>query len=698
MTTVRSALDQPAQFLKGVGPRRAEQLARLGIRTARDLLFHVPRRYEDATTVSRIGAVQLGSDVTIIGEVISKGVLPTRSGLRIFRAILRDDSGSIECSWPGQPFLDRSLAKGDLVLVTGPVRFFHGKQIQPREYVVLGRADEAEAGGKVLPIYASTEGLSQRMLRCIVDQNLDRLLALLPAEEPFPKEQLKTVRLPTLMEAMAWVHRPDSIEQAERARRRLAFDEIFFLQLLHARARHRATAATPGIAFQRTNQLIGPLYRALPFELTAAQTRATAEIFADMTSARRMNRLLQGDVGSGKTIIALFAMLLASESGFQSALMAPTEILAEQHARSLSALLHGLPVDVELLTGRLSASNKRAALSRIENGEARIVVGTHALIQEGVTFQRLGLAVIDEQHRFGVRQRLALGMQRSADATGAPDVLVMSATPIPRSLALTLYGDLDLTVLDELPPSRRPVQTAIYREEERGRAHTFIRAEVAAGRQGYIVYPLIEESEKVELRAAVVEYERLVTQVFPDLRLGLLHGQMSGEEKEATMRAFVTGDVDVLVATTVIEVGIDVPNATVLMVEHADRFGLAQLHQLRGRVGRGAAESHCILVAPGSPEMVHRLRILTETQDGFAIARADLHLRGMGEFFGARQHGLPAFRFFDAERDEDLLIVARDLASAIVANDPELERSDQVRLRETLAARYAERERLYDVG
>jgi ATP-dependent DNA helicase RecG len=612
--------------------------------------------------------------------------------------VLRDGSGSIECSWPGQPFLDRSVKQGDLLLVTGPVRIYHKKQIQPREYVVLGRADETESGGKVLPIYPATEGLSQKMLRMIVDQNLERLLPLLPAEETMPQDRLRTAGLPTLMQAVAWLHRPETLEQAERGRRRLAYDESFFLQLLHARARYRATAATPGIAFKRSNAHIAPLYRALPFELTGAQTRAIAEIFADMTSARRMNRLLQGDVGSGKTIVALFAMLLAAETGYQSALMAPTEILAEQHARTLSTLLDGLPIEVVTLTGRMGIAERRDVLAKIATGAAHVTVGTHALIQEGVAFHRLGLVVIDEQHRFGVRQRLALAAQPSADRAGEPDVLVMSATPIPRSLALTLYGDLDLTVLDELPPTRRPVRTTLYREEDRARAHEFIREQAAAGRQAYIVYPLIDESEKVELRAAAVEFDRLVADVFHDLRVGLLHGQISADEKESTMRAFVAGDIDVLVATTVIEVGIDVPNATVMVVEHADRFGLSQLHQLRGRVGRGAAESHCILIAPGSPEAVARLRILAQTQDGFEIARADLHLRGMGDFFGARQHGLPDFRFFDVTRDEDLLALARDHAEAIIAEDPDLEGVEQRRLRETLSVRYAERERLYDVG
>jgi ATP-dependent DNA helicase RecG len=493
------------------------------------------------------------------------------------------------------------------------------------------------------------------------------------------------------MQALSLLHRPESLAEAEKGRRRLAWDEAFFLQLLHARARFRTSGERTGIAFRRTDAIIAPLYRSLPFSLTAAQTRAIAEIYADMTSEHRMNRLLQGDVGSGKTIVALFAMALAAEAGFQSALMAPTEILAEQHARTLTALVEKLQLKVTLLTGRLPTAERRAALASIAEGDANLVVGTHALIQEKVKFQRLGLAVVDEQHRFGVRQRMALAAQGET-----PDILVMSATPIPRSLALTLYGDLELTVLDELPPGRTPVETVVEPDKNRARIHAFIRAQIVAGRQAYVVYPIIDESEKVDLRAATEEHRRLDEEVFPDLNVGLLHGQLTGEEKDAIMRAFAAGEIHILVATTVIEVGIDVPNASVMVVEHAERFGLSQLHQLRGRVGRGAEQSHCILVASGSPDAFARLRILAETTDGFRIAREDLRLRGMGDFFGARQHGLPEFRFFDAEKDEDLLVRAREVATEVVSRDPELERHEA--LRSVLEGRFREREELYEVG
>ncbi len=687
-------LDAPAQYLKGVGPKRAEALARLGVRTARDLLYHVPRRYEDASTVAPIGSLDVGMDATIIGEVVRKGVIPPRSGLRIFQAVLRDETGLIECSWPGQPFLDRTIRKGDLLLCTGPVRFFHRRQMQPREYVVLGSADEEDGGaGKVLPIYPATEGLSQRVLRGIIEANLDKLLEWVEPEEPFDAARLRKAGVPPLREALDALHRPPSLAAAERGRRRLAYEEVFFLQLLYARAHHRETRKRQGIAFRRTNELVGALYRQLPFSLTGAQTRALREIFDDMASPRRMSRLLQGDVGSGKTVVALFAMLLAAENGYQAALMAPTEILAEQHARTLRTLLGEIPVRVVLLTGRLGAAARREALAAIASGEAALVVGTHALIQEGVSFARLGLAIADEQHRFGVKQRMAL-----AALGERPDVLVMSATPIPRSLALSLYGDLDLSVLDELPPGRKRVRTAVREPAARERVYAFIAEQVVAGRQAYIVYPLVEESEKVDLLAATEEYQRLAGEVFPDLRVGLIHGQLPGDEKDAVMRAFMAGELDILVSTTVIEVGIDVPNATVMVIEHAERFGLSQLHQLRGRVGRGADESYCVLIAGGGEEATARLRIFEQSEDGFEIARADLRLRGMGDFFGARLHGLPEFRFFQPERDEDLLEAARADARALIASDPELERAEHERLRAVLAGRYGERARLYGVG
>lgn len=696
-----SQLDRPVQFVKGVGPKRADAFVKLGVTTARDLLYHVPRRYDDASTVEPIARLEVGMEASAIGRIRSKGVIPTRRGLRIFQAVLEDESGMITVAWPGQPWLDRKLREGDTLLVSGKVKFFHGRQIQPREHTVLSRGGDGpleQPSGLIFATYPATEDLPQWVLRSIFDQNLDQLLEWADDDEYLPTEALEALEaldLPGLRQALSALHRPDSLYDAERGRRRLAFDELFFLQLVQAQARRQATELEPGIVHARSNELIRPLHEALPFSLTDAQASALREIYADMTSDRRMNRMLQGDVGSGKTAVAVFAILLAAEGGRQACLMAPTEILAEQHVRGIAAMLEPLGLGVTLLTGRLSASDRRDALDAIASGGARIIVGTHALIQEGVTFADLGLVVIDEQHRFGVKQRMALYERDD----GRPDVLVMSATPIPRSLAMALYGDLDLSVLDEMPPGRTPVVTALRSPSQRDGIYTFVREQIVEGRQAYVVYPLVEESEKVDLLSATQEYQRLEGVVFPDARVGLLHGQLPSAEKDAVMRAFADGDIDILVATTVVEVGIDVPNATVMIIEHAERFGLSQLHQLRGRVGRGAAESHCILVADPGEEALERLKIFRETLDGFAIARADLRIRGQGDLFGSQQHGKdPVLRFADLMADEDLLALAQRDARALVSADPELARPEHAQIQEHLTVRYRHRLDMYGVG
>ncbi len=695
-----SQLDRPVQFLKGVGPRRADALARLGIGTARDLLYHVPRRYDDASTVHPIGSLEVGMDATVVGQVRSKGVIPTRRGLRIFQAVLRDESGMITVAWPGQPWLDRKIREGDVLLVTGPVKFFHGRQLQPREFTVLSRGGaEVDRTGTIFVTYPASEDVPQWVLRTIFGRNLDALLSWADDDEVFAPAELDALGLPRLGRALTEMHRPSSLPDAERGRRRLAFDELFFLQLLQARARYRQTETAPGIAHRRTNRLIRSLLDALPFDLTEAQTRVLREVYADMTSGRRMNRLLQGDVGSGKTIVALFAMLLAVEGGWQAALMAPTELLAEQHARNLSALVEPLGLDILLLTGRVAAAERRRALESLASGSAPLVVGTHALIQDGVEFHRLGLVVVDEQHRFGVRQRMALSEQESRGSDERPDVLIMSATPIPRSMAMTLYGDLDLSVLDEPPPGRREVRTTLRTPRGRTAVYRFVDEQIEKGHQAYIVYPLVAESEKVDLLAATEEYERLRTEVFGHRRLGLLHGQVASDEKDRIMRAFLAGEMDLLVATTVIEVGIDVPNASVMVVEHAERFGLSQLHQLRGRVGRGAAESYCVLIAEAGDEATERLKILRDTSDGFAVARADLRIRGQGDLFGAQQHGHdPVLRFADLLEDEDLLMRAQAAARERIASDPELAHPENARIRERLEARFRDRLEMFEVG
>jgi ATP-dependent DNA helicase RecG len=687
----RVRLDTPINFLKGIGPARAESLRKLGIITAGDLLWHVPRRYEDASTVRHISSLEPGMDATVIGHVISKGVIPTRKGLRIFQAVVRDETGIIEVSWPGQPFLDRVIHKDDTLLLSGPVRFFHGRQLVPREYVNLGPDDDPTSGGRVLSVYPATEGISFKVLRSLIDAHLDALLPLV--QDQLPTELRNRARVVSLADAFRMVHRPASIAEAEHGRERLAFDELFFVQLLQRRANRIAREQRTGIQFENHRKLTSALRERLPYTLTGAQTRALREIVADMCSDRRMHRLLQGDVGSGKTVVALFAALLAMENGYQAALMAPTELLAEQHQRTFTALLAPLGIEPVLLTGSMGVRERRAALARMATGDPLLVVGTHALVQDSANFGRLGFVAIDEQHRFGVEQREAIGAKGAA-----PDILLMSATPIPRSLALTTYGDLDVSTLDERPAGRQPITTVSRAESARARVFAFVNHEVDAGRQAYIVYPVIEESEKIDLKAATVMFDQLSATVFAGRRIALLHGRVPAEERDRVMRAFRDGEIDILVATTVIEVGIDVANATVMLIEHPERFGLSQLHQLRGRVGRGADAAYCILLGDVGDESAERLGIFTATEDGFEIARQDLRLRGMGDLFGQRQSGEAMFRIADPIRDEALNLIAREEAERVLATDPELTAADNAGIRAVLTQRYARALELFRVG
>jgi ATP-dependent DNA helicase RecG len=653
----------------------------------------VPHRYLDATTVTPLARADVGREVTCVGRVVRTGILPTRRGLRVFRAVLKDESGLLECAWPGRPFLERQIKQGQLLLVTGPVRYYHGRQLVPQEFIVLADAaadgDEHLGRGLVLPIYPATEGLTHRQIRALVHRHLDGLLALVA--DPHPPAFREAHDLIELRRALAVLHRPREVAETEPGRRRLAFDELFDQQLVQARARHLAKRARAGIRFELKRALTTRLKEHLPFELTADQRHAVREITEDMTAPLRMHRLLMGDVGTGKTVVALFAMLLAAENDYQAAMMAPTELLAEQHGATLTRLLEPLDIRPELLLGRMSAAEKAAARERIAGGGARLVVGTHALIQESVTFRRLGLAVIDEQHRFGVEQRAAL-----AEKGDAPDVLLLTATPIPRSLALTLYGDLDVTQIRERPPGRGEVKTALRTDEARHKIYEFIRSECVAGRQAYVIYPVIEESERADVKAASTMAATLA-KTFPELRVGLVHGRMKAEERDATMRGFRDNAVQVLVATSVIEVGIDVANATVMLIEHAERFGLAQLHQLRGRVGRGAAASHCILLS-NVPEAAPRLEAFCETTDGFKIAELDLKERGMGELAGARQSGGVPLRYANLETDLPLLEAARRAAGAIIAHDPALQRPEHSAYRERIVARYERGFELFRVG
>jgi ATP-dependent DNA helicase RecG len=684
-------LDTPVKFLKGIGERRAEALERLGISTAQDLLWHLPHRYVDASSITPLVAARVGEDVACVGRVVAKDVVPTRKGLRIFHAVLRDDSGSLECVWPGQAFLDRTIAVGQTLLVAGPVRFYHGRQMAPREYLVLAEADdEGESAwhqGKVLPVYPATAGLSHKVIRALIERHLDALIAL--CHEILPDDLRRRFDLPTLPEALRLVHQPATVAEAERGRRRLALDELLDLQLMLGRARHLAKRGRVGVQFEVKRRLTTALKDALPWALTSDQRQAVREITADMTAPDRMHRLLMGDVGTGKTVVALFAMLLAVENDYQAALMAPTELLSEQHQATLTALLAPLGIVPDLLVGRLSAGEKSAVRERLRSGAARVVVGTHALLQEQVAFRRLGLVVIDEQHRFGVEQRAALIGKGSA-----PDVLLLTATPIPRSLALTRYGDLDISVLREKPPGRGEVRTAVRSGTQRERVLSFIEEQCRAGRQAYVVLPVIEETEKADLRAATTMAESLKGR-WPHLSVGLVHGKLKAEERDRVMNGFRAGMVQVLVATTVIEVGIDVPNAAIMLIEHPERFGLAQLHQLRGRVGRGAEESHCILMADRGSD---RLAAFAATTDGFKIAELDLAERSQGDLLGQRQSGPADIRVARFPDDTDLLTVARDMTQAVLGQDPGLERPSHAALKARALLRYPRAEALFRVG
>ncbi len=696
---MQEALRTPLSHVRGVGPRLAEKLARKGLHTLEDALVFLPLRHEDRTRPVPLGRLVAGQTVAFQGQITAIGVREY-SRRRVLEATVADSTGTAVLKWFGGNFrwLEQRFRPGTRVVGSGPVRWFLGRpEIHHPELEVLDGTADPSAFRQVVPVYSEVEGVHPKALRKILRAALD--LVLPAVVDLVPGHLADSVDLPPMAEAYREVHFPSQggpgLEQrVARYRRALVLEEFFFLQL-GLLLRKRGQGPAPGIAFRPDFRLVRALLRSLPFELTGAQRRVLGEIRRDMESPRPMYRLLQGDVGSGKTLVALVSALMAVESGYQAAVMAPTEILAEQHALNLRRLCREIPVEVGLLTSGTPRGEREAVLEGLRTGRIHIAVGTHALIQEGVSFHRLGLVVVDEQHRFGVLQRAEL-VRKGRN----PDVLVMTATPIPRSLSLTVYGDLDLSVIDELPPGRQPVRTRVVREAERERVYTFVRDQVRAGRQAYIVYPLVEESEALELRAATTMADHFQTEVFPDLTVGLLHGRLRADEKESVMASFAAGEIDVLVCTTVVEVGIDVPNATVMVVEHAERFGLAQLHQLRGRVGRGGHRSYCILVAGGQAgrDAWERLRILARTSDGFRIAEEDLRIRGPGDLLGTRQSGLPDFRIGNILRDGPLLQVARDMARAVLEEDPGLATGRHPVLRQALLDRWQGRLELAKVG
>jgi ATP-dependent DNA helicase RecG len=662
-------LKKPVQSIKMVGPRRAATLQKLGIFTIKDLLYHFPRRFEDRTRLRPAGACAQGEAVTVRGTVLAVQDLKPRPGLTITKLAVHDGVGIFYAVWFNQPFIKKSLPRGANLFITGKVeKSFGATQVIVEEYEVDDGQDSLSAG-RLVPVYPLAAQLNQRLLRLMVKTALDGLGR--PGEF-LPAEILKKHSLSRFEEAVSNAHFPAGLSGAEAARQRFIFEELFLFQLALAARRKDISGRQKSHRYLPEGKLLKLFKNNLPYQLTAGQLKVWEEISGDLESPAPMNRLLQGDVGAGKTVISALALLRAVESGLQGALMAPTEILAEQHYLSMKNALASIGVQIGLLTGGIKKRDREELLKKARLGELNVLIGTHALIQEDVDFQKLGLAVVDEQHRFGVRQRATLEHKGHF-----PDTLVMTATPIPRTLALTLYGDLDISVIGELPPGRRPVKTFAVLPGALPKAFNLVREQAGLGRQTYIVCPLVEESEKIDLQAAVDLAANLAGTEFKDLRVGLLHGRMKAEEKDEIMASFRRGEIAVLVSTTVIEVGVDVPNATVMLILDADRFGLAQLHQLRGRVGRSVQQSYCILIAnPKTEEGRARLKAMTRTTDGFVLAEEDLRLRGPGEFCGTRQSGLPEFKAADLLRDWQVLETAREEALNWVRQDPLFEKAE----------------------
>lgn len=672
-------LVQSVLRIRGVGPKLAELIAKLGPQTIHELLYLFPRRYEDFTLLKPIHRLTYGEVVTVIGTVWDVRSRRTRNDGVAVHAVISDGTGKVQAIWYNQVWLIQKLKAGMSIVLSGKVDQYLGQPVfNAPEWEPL--AEELLRTNRILPVYPLTKGLSSYKMRQIMRDTVEQWAPHVP--DPLPDSLRARHDLLTLAEALWQMHLPDSQTELHQARQRLIFDELLLLQL-GMLSQRRAWQEKPARPLPPAPDMLRQFLDGLPFSLTEAQRRVVAEIEADMARAVPMTRLLQGDVGSGKTVVAAAAMLQAVAAGAQASLMAPTEILAEQHGQSLSRMLTPLGVPVVVLTGSMADKAKEMVYAALADGSAPVIVGTHALIQAGVQFHNLGLVVVDEQHRFGVEQRGALRQKGAEDSS--PHLLVMSATPIPRTLALSLYGDLDLSILDEMPPGRQEIRTRWLRPAERERAYAFVRGQVQQGRQAYVICPLVEESDSLEEKSAVEEHQRLQTEVFPDLRLGLLHGRMRSAEKEAVMRQFYAGEIDILVSTTVVEVGVDVPNSTVMLIEGADRFGLAQLHQLRGRVGRGEHLSYCLLLSDSATdEASQRLTALEQTNDGFQLAEVDLSLRGPGEFFGRRQSGLPELRLASL-LDAPMLALARAESQRLFAEDPGLMRPEYQALRERVA-------------
>lgn len=687
--------DTPIQYLKKVGPKRAFLFGKLNINTIEDLITFLPFRYEDRTQIQKIGDVIASAEMfqTLFGEIQSVSLIAA-SRLKIIEIAVRDETGVIHAKWFNQPYLKNTFKEGKQIMLSGKVRMNHFRgthlEMESPQYEMGDAEEEKLHTGRIVPIYHETNGLTSKQIRSIIKTVLDQYREAIP--EFLPISLIEKYNMVSLSEAICECHFPASHVSLALLNRgqtlphqRLAFNELFLLEMGLALRKQMLATRENGIAFNTTSKYVARLKQRLPFQLTSAQEKVFAEITEDMSSPYPMQRLLQGDVGSGKTLVAFMAILVALENNYQAALMVPTEILAEQHFHSLKAYCEMFNISLLLFTSDMKKNEKSSALAKMESGEVDLVIGTHALIQDQVSFLKLGLVVVDEQHKFGVLQRARLS-QKGVH----PDILIMTATPIPRTLALTLYGDLSVSVIDAMPPGRPPIKTRLFNSSHRPQVYQYLKEAFKAGRQAYIVCPLVEESETLDLKAATTLAETLQRDIFPDKKVGLIHGRQKRVVKEQVMADFRCGLINLLVATTVIEVGIDLPNATVMVVEHAERFGLAQLHQLRGRVGRGAKQSYCFLIAeyPQSPDAKARLAVMQKSSDGFTIAEEDLAIRGPGEFFGTRQAGLPELKVANLMRDVQILEEARKEAFLWIENDPSLEQLESRSLRAALERKW----------
>jgi len=671
-------LSSPVQYIKGIGPRRAIYFKKIGVGTVEDLLFLVAHRYLDYSKVLKIKELKINDEVSIIGQILRVEQKRTRARRNLIQITLYDGTGTVAIKWFNRPDLKNKFKPGDWLFVSGQVTFFYGRQLINPFYEFIDKTERLDkSSGTILPIYPLTSGLRlwdiRRAVRVAIDNCLDQI------SETLPQSIIEKNRLMKLQDAVRNLHLPNSLEDARNARRRLVYDEFFFFELVLARRRAKLKKES-GIPFHSESKLAEKFVKQLPFELTQGQKEIIDKIKLDMSLPTPMNRLLQGDVGSGKTVVAVYAMLIAVENGYQAALMAPTEILIEQHFLGLSHMLERLGVHSVLLTSSIKGKERNTIIEQIKNGTAQIIFGTHALIEGEVIFKRLGFVVVDEQHRFGVMQRAAL-VNKGIN----PDFLVLSATPIPRTLALTLYGDLDVSLLREKPPHRGEVVTRIITESEKETVFKFINQELKQGRQAFVVCPIIESSEKINLKS-VKEIKQEMSLAFPDFRIEIIHGRLKSRERLQIMEEFRQGKIDVLVATTVIEVGVDIPNASIMLIEHPERFGLAQLHQLRGRIGRGAQRAYCFLFLNRyvSEESYQRIKFFEKNNDGFALAQQDMKIRGPGEILGKRQHGLPDIKLGDIEEDQDLLFQARDDAFALIEKDPGIQLPEHYPIRRQL--------------